>query len=26
VNKFKNYGAKTYYRIFWQRLEGFWSE
>jgi len=24
--KFKNYGAKTYLRISWQRLDDFWSE
>jgi len=22
---FKTYCARTYYRIFWQRLDGFWS-
>jgi len=23
--EFKNYGAKTYKRISWKRLDGFWS-
>jgi len=24
--KFKNYGAKIYQKISWQKLDGFWSD
>jgi len=24
--KFKNYGAKNHYKMYWQRLSGLWSE